>query len=229
MLSAFLDNDEYLEYYIKNHLGNTRVRIADKNSDNNVFYDVNNPEKDEVMSSRHYYPFGMEWDLPQYDQSENSIASTRDKSKYTYDGKEHISDLGINLNDYGARYYDAAIARFTSIDRFAEKYSFQNGYAYAANDPIKHIDVNGDSIRINGVNYTPGMSTEVQDELVSMGITAMIFLYKNSETADTEIGQGKNKVTGNALTDFLEGGQLNNVMVDVNVGSTCKCSFLWGS
>ena len=41
------------------------------------------------------------------------------------------------------------VGRFPSIDRFAEKYAFQSPYTYAANNPIKYIDVNGDSIKIN--------------------------------------------------------------------------------
>jgi hypothetical protein len=44
---------------------------------------------------------------------------------------------------YGFRFYDPAIARFTTVDPLAEKYSFQNPYAYAANNPIKFIDYMG--------------------------------------------------------------------------------------
>lgn len=39
------------------------------------------------------------------------------------------------------------IGRFSSIDRFSAKYTFQSGYSYGAGNPIKYIDVNGDSIK----------------------------------------------------------------------------------
>ena len=39
--------------------------------------------------------------------------------------------------------YDPQLARFMTIDPLAETYSFQTPYAYAANNPIKFVDVNG--------------------------------------------------------------------------------------
>lgn len=49
--------------------------------------------------------------------------------------------------------YDNQIGRFFTQDRFAEKnYNF-SPYGYAANNPIKYIDINGDSV---GVKYVKG-------------------------------------------------------------------------
>jgi RHS repeat-associated protein len=70
------------------------------------------------------------------------------ESKYRYNNKEFNQDFGLDWYDYGARWYDAAIGRFGTIDRFAEKYSTMTPYQYGANNPINFIDVNGDSTAV---------------------------------------------------------------------------------
>jgi RHS repeat-associated protein len=67
---------------------------------------------------------------------------------YQYNGKELVEDNGLGWNHYGARCYDAALGRFFTTDRFVEKYSFQSAFSYAAANPVKYIDVNGDSLDI---------------------------------------------------------------------------------
>ena len=61
----------------------------------------------------------------------------------------------MNWHDYGARYYDAALGRFTTADRFADKYHSLSPYQYGANNPVGNIDVNGDSIVV--LNHGEGM------------------------------------------------------------------------
>lgn len=67
-----------------------------------------------------------------------ALTRSRAKSKtpYFYEVREL---------DYGQRMYDPQIGRFHTLDRFAEKYESLTPYQYGANNPIKYIDVNGDS------------------------------------------------------------------------------------
>jgi len=65
------------------------------------------------------------------------------KNRYTYNGKELLSDLDVNWHYYGFRVYDPAIGRFTSVDPIAEKFAFVSGFNYAENKPINSIDLHG--------------------------------------------------------------------------------------
>ena len=62
---------------------------------------------------------------------------------YKYNGKELNEDLGLNLSDYGARWYDAALGRWWSVDPLGEKYLGWSGYNYGVNSPINFIDPDG--------------------------------------------------------------------------------------
>jgi RHS repeat-associated protein len=56
-------------------------------------------------------------------------------------GKESKSRVG--LYDYGARFYDPAIGRFTTIDPLADKFPALTTYQYASNNPVVCIDLDG--------------------------------------------------------------------------------------
>jgi RHS repeat-associated protein len=57
-------------------------------------------------------------------------------------------ELGLNVYDYGNRNYDAALGRFMTIDRFAEKYLDNTPYHYTKNNPVFFVDIKGDSIAV---------------------------------------------------------------------------------
>ncbi len=127
-------NWPYNEIYLKDHLGNIRNRVADKNQDGLFLWDPSDPCGNEVFGSNHYYPFGMETEGPwvQHEGTDNN---------YRYNGKEDVKGLG--WLDFGFRYYNPSVGRFTGVDPLAEQYAFVTPYNYAENSPVRYIDLWG--------------------------------------------------------------------------------------
>ena len=109
-------SDKKYHYYLQDHQGNNRVVLSSSGA---------------VEEANHYYPFG------------GVFASSGNVQPYKYNGKEYDGKKGLNLYDYGARMYDAALGRFMTVDPSAENYFNTSLYAYCGNNPINRIDLDG--------------------------------------------------------------------------------------
>ena len=112
--------DEVYHYYLTDHQGNNRLVVNSSGT---------------VVQKNHYYPFGMAF-------AETPVAE-QGKQPYKYNGKELDRMHELYQYDYSARYYDPAIAQFTTIDPLAEKYYNTSPYVYCKNNPINRIDPDG--------------------------------------------------------------------------------------
>ena len=108
------------EYNLADHLGDTRLS----------FDSGTGAARTEQQDN--YLPFGM-------DISVGTINSPQ--NYYLYNKKE--SQPSWNVYDYGARFYDPVIGRWTSVDPLAEKDRRWSPYGYGHDNPIRFIDVDG--------------------------------------------------------------------------------------
>ncbi|MDR2652657.1 MAG: DUF6443 domain-containing protein [Prevotellaceae bacterium] len=139
------DNDyyRYFYYYRRDHLGNNR--------------EVWNANTQQTVQVTNYYPSGMPWATTQ--------EQNPDLQPYKQNGCEFIEDYGLDVTDHGNRGEYNAINRYTTMDRFCEKVPWQSPYAHAGNNPVRYVDINGDSITQELQVYVDKLTQEVNKQL----------------------------------------------------------------
>jgi len=164
-------------FYIPDHLGSASV-LTD--------------EEEKVVEESSYYPYGM-------DRARRGSC----QSEYRFTGKE--LDNESEFHYFGARYYDAMIGRYLSVDPFyseksSDKYRSElfNLYCYTSN-PIRFIDPNG---------------LFLTDAVALVSSLADIVAPAISETTDKTIGWASNTSAGKWLGDqalkIIVGNDLKN-------------------
>ncbi|HTK19771.1 MAG TPA: RHS repeat-associated core domain-containing protein, partial [Mucilaginibacter sp.] len=168
-------------YYLGDNLGNTRVMFDSQTSPLTP------------VQSDDYYPFGLEI----HGANMPSL-----KNEYLYNKKELQEE--IKQYDYGARFYDPVIGRFTTIDRFAEKYRTHTPYHYGLNNPTGNIDIHGDSVNMALIKqYDNTNSTHINSSV--MGDLAPETGLNLSENANGQMEYAKDE-KGQPILNYEDDG-----------------------
>ena len=123
-------------YQYKDHLGNIRLSYKDNSTTSIPVL--------QILEENNYYPFGLKHQGYNFVVSSNTNAVA---GKFKYNGKELQDDLigssSLDLYDYGARFYDAALGRWHVQDPLAEVYADLSTYNFCGNNSISNIDPDG--------------------------------------------------------------------------------------
>ncbi|MBN8683590.1 MAG: hypothetical protein J0L99_13160 [Chitinophagales bacterium] len=133
-------------------------------------------------------------------------------SLYRYNNKEITADFGVNWYFYGARWYDAAVGRWWSVDPLAEKYRSWSGYNYAMDNPVKFIDPDGMDI-VLGITQRDGETTEkfqerryaIFDQLQKL--TNDKLALNGNKVIITKAGDGKKDAGTQLVRNLIDGVQ----------------------
>ncbi|MEM1318666.1 MAG: RHS repeat-associated core domain-containing protein [Bacteroidota bacterium] len=127
------------QYFINDHLGNTRIAFADLNNDGIIEVGSNPGDYTEIMQENHYYPYGMKMDGPW-------SPTINVEHPYQYNGIDFESALKLDVNIAKYRTLDPSIGRWWNVDPKAESFVSITPYNSMGCNPISFKDPDGDEI-----------------------------------------------------------------------------------
>ena len=146
--------------------------------------------------STDYFPFGL---------AHSTTPTGLAKNKYLYNSKELQTELGFNLLDYHARFYDATIGILDQIDPMVEKYAGLSPYAYCGNNPISKIDPDGKYwLNASDKEYALSIAKKMTDRIDEMLAERDKLINSiNKNSSEKKIGE-LNEINANIL-NLIEG------------------------
>ncbi len=232
------------DYFVQDHLGNTRVVFSDLDNSNGI-------SASEILAEYNYQPGGFRIDG---DWGENTYLNNE---KYQYNGIEYVEDHGLDLSMATYRMLDSKIGRWLGVDPRAELMMGYTPYNSMANNPMSFNDPDGDVLpailvgaligagvsgatiiaanAINGNNLFQGFGRAVAFGAVGGAIGAGI----GAAFAGTAFGQSTgfgilNNIASNAATsaafgqDFTMGSLIGSAAGGVVAGQLPACSGVQG-
>lgn len=112
-----------------------------------------------MVSYDDYDPWGMQLEG-------RSVVNGSTDGRFKYKGKERDVESGYDY--FGAKYYDARIGRFLSVDPHASNDVALSPFSYAGNNPLAYVDPTG--MDSSATNYVPPTKDIVLTEINVIGV-----------------------------------------------------------
>ena len=112
---------------------------------------------------------------------------------FTFSAKERDSETGLSY--FGSRYYSSDLSIWLSVDPQSDKYASLSPYVYCADNPVRCVDPNGESVWITGDDgqvyeykkdgalYLNGEKVNSTDEFSHLAQSDLTRLREKSPTA----------------------------------------------
>ena len=126
-------------WFVRDYLGSVRAVVDITDPDASNLPDV-------ILHRSDYLPSGVAFSPAAYSSaSANSGIPQSSLDRWRFNGKpEQVSGLcDTGLLDYGARFYDPYVVRWTTADPMAVNYPGTSPYSFCGGDPVNYIDPEG--------------------------------------------------------------------------------------
>ena len=178
-------------WHVRDYLGSVRT-ILDITQNETAVTDASAV----ILEQNDYLPFGTRVNL--------SAQAYDPSNRYRFNGKEEQVTGSLGLTDYGARFYDSLLPRWTTQDPLAEKYYSFSPYAFCNNNPVNFVDPDGRSTWV--VANPDGTYTIEGGNLDDNDLNIYVVTY--DEDGNMIIGESIGKTS--SITSFYDGDKDDN-------------------
>ncbi|MDR0893591.1 MAG: DUF6443 domain-containing protein [Mediterranea sp.] len=193
---GYIKDGQYY-FYLQDHLGSNRV-VANATGT--------------VVQRNHYYPYGVLF----------AESYQPDKQPFKYIGKELDTKNGLNWTDFSARFMNGR--QFLTQDPLAEKYYSWSPYSYCKGNPIRYVDLKGDSISV-----TELYARNQQGELINPNqVKAFEFLVSTKE-GKALLANYASKGQTIAGVSFNKDGKYHSQGINLSLGAGTRDQAVDGS